>query len=262
MNVKGVEIKIMRGPRSPGAVALDRAFSVQGDIYAYEKKVRRVCACALKKAKSARKRKIDFFLSEKSAIVFPPVATAKIWTQEVYRHIKEDEPALKEISIFLPEAKVFKIFDKTIRGYLIHLLEVLTQGSFVTVDTIVEVEGGIVLIRRSHPPFGWALPGGFVDYGESLEEAAAREALEETGLRVKHLRQMHTYSKPGRDPRFHTITTVFVARAQGEPKAASDAQEADVFDSRSWQRLHLAFDHKEILADYLRFKEGQAYGTK
>ncbi|HAJ56283.1 MAG TPA: NUDIX hydrolase [Candidatus Omnitrophica bacterium] len=149
---------------------------------------------------------------------------------------------------------MFDVFDRTIRGYLAHLLEVLTQGPYVTVDTIIEVDGGIVLIKRSNPPFGWALPGGFVDYGESLEEAAAREAFEETGLRVKDLRQMHTYSAPGRDPRFQTITTVFTCRAKGAPKAASDAQDAGIFTPATWRNVHIAFDHKKILADYQKSK--------
>ena len=80
-------------------------------------------------------------------------------------------------------------------------------------DIIIEIEGGIVLIERKNPPFGWALPGGFVDYGESFEQAAVREALEETGLRVTLTRQFHTYSDPGRDPRQHTASTVFIATA-------------------------------------------------
>jgi ADP-ribose pyrophosphatase YjhB (NUDIX family) len=96
----------------------------------------------------------------------------------------------------------------------------------ITVDIIIELDEGIVLIERKNPPHGWALPGGFVDYGESLEAAATREAKEETGLEVELLRQFHTYSDPGRDPRGHTVSTVFVARASGVPQAADDAQAA------------------------------------
>ncbi len=87
-----------------------------------------------------------------------------------------------------------------------------------TVDIIIELPDGIVLIQRKNPPEGWALPGGFVDYGESLEQAAVREAKEETSLDVELVRQLHTYSDPSRDTRFHTITTVFIATATGHPK--------------------------------------------
>src|SRR5512136_648217 len=93
-----------------------------------------------------------------------------------------------------------------------------------TVDIIIEIESkGIVLIKRKNPPHGWAIPGGFVDYGESLEEAAVREAKEETNLDVKLVRQLHTYSDPNRDPRHHSISTVYVAKAKGLPKAEDDA---------------------------------------
>src|SRR5215831_17452814 len=99
-----------------------------------------------------------------------------------------------------------------------------------TVDTIIELEGGgIVLIRRKNPPPGWALPGGFIDYGESAEDAAVREALEETSLRVRLVELLHVYSDPARDPRQHTIATVFIAKASGIPHGADDAAEAAVF---------------------------------
>lgn len=121
-----------------------------------------------------------------------------------------------------------------------------------TVDIIIEVPaGGIVLIRRAKPPYGWALPGGFVEYGETLEEAARREAREETGLEVQLLGQFHAYSAPDRDPRQHTITVVFVATAQGDPRAADDAAAVGVFPLEDLPEP-LAFDHARILADYRR----------
>ncbi|MFH0876645.1 MAG: NUDIX hydrolase [Candidatus Omnitrophota bacterium] len=130
----------------------------------------------------------------------------------------------------------------------------ICQGPFVTVDAIIETSGGVVLIKRSNPPFGWAIPGGFVDYGESLEKAVAREAKEETSLVVRNLKQMHTYSDPFRDPRFHTVTTVFVGQAKGRPRAASDAQDAKIFTPEEWCKLPLAFDHRRVLEDYLKRK--------
>ncbi len=118
-----------------------------------------------------------------------------------------------------------------------------------TVDIIIELKGGIILIKRKNPPQGWALPGGFVDYGETLESAAVREAKEEIGLDVELIRQFHTYSDPRRDPRHHTITTVYIAKAQGTAIAGDDAKEAGVFQKEALPKK-IAFDHKEILNDY------------
>ena len=117
-----------------------------------------------------------------------------------------------------------------------------------TVDIIIEIGGGIVLIKRRNPPHGWAIPGGFVDYGETLEAAAVREAKEETGLDVVLVRQMHSYSNPARDPRFHTVSTVFIARGKGVPHADDDAAEARIFTADNLPEL--VFDHHQILADY------------
>lgn len=119
-----------------------------------------------------------------------------------------------------------------------------------TVDIIIEVgDRGIVLIKRKNPPLGWAIPGGFVDYGESLEDAAVREAKEETCLDVTLIRQLHTYSRPDRDPRHHAISTVFLARASGIPKAADDAAGLGLFTQDNLPHP-IVFDHTEILEDY------------
>lgn len=117
-----------------------------------------------------------------------------------------------------------------------------------TVDIIIEIGDQIVLIERKNPPFGWALPGGFVDYGESYETAALREAEEETNLKVSELSQFRTYSDPGRDPRGHTASTVFIGKADGAPCAGDDASRAELFTKDNLPTL--AFDHAKILADY------------
>ncbi len=124
------------------------------------------------------------------------------------------------------------------------------QNPIPTVDIIIEIEPrGIVLIKRKNPPYGWALPGGFVDYGESLEEAALREAKEETNLDVQLVKQFHTYSDPRRDPRHHSISTVYIAKAKGIPQAKDDALEIGIFNESNLPD-EIAFDHREILKDY------------
>lgn len=126
------------------------------------------------------------------------------------------------------------------------------QNPLPTVDIIIEIESkGIILIRRKNPPLGWALPGGFVDYGESLEEAATREAKEETDLEVKLDKQLHTYSDPKRDPRHHSISTVYIAKAKGEPQAKDDAVEIGIFNESNLPG-EIAFDHRSILNDYFK----------
>jgi len=161
----------------------------------------------------------------------------------------------KEVS----EVKSFPKSDLPLLTFSSHK-EIITdsfrtyRNPFPTVDTIVEMDKGIVLINRKNPPFGWALPGGFVNYGESLEEAARRETKEETNLDIKELRQFRVYSSPQRDPRCHTITTVFTARSQGKMKARDDAKKIKVF-RREELPQELAFDHRQILEDYFTSKE-------
>jgi 8-oxo-dGTP diphosphatase len=126
------------------------------------------------------------------------------------------------------------------------------KNPFPTVDIIIEMEkGGIILINRKNPPFGWALPGGFVDYGETLEAAAIREAEEETSLKIVLQYLLGAYSDPARDPRQHNISVVFVARATGSPKAADDAKDVGIFHENFIPK-DLAFDHHKILRDYFK----------
>jgi 8-oxo-dGTP diphosphatase len=124
-----------------------------------------------------------------------------------------------------------------------------------TVDVIIETPGEkIVLIERKNPPPGWALPGGFVDSGETLAAAARREAMEETGLDVELTELFHCYSDPRRDPRQHTVSAVFIGRPRGgfEPKGSDDAARAGRFALDELPEL--AFDHGTILADYRAYR--------
>ena len=130
----------------------------------------------------------------------------------------------------------------------------IPRNPYPTVDIIIEVGlGKIVLIQRKNSPPGWALPGGFVDYGESLEAAAIREAHEETGLEIVLQEQFHAYSHPNRDPRQHTLSVVFIAKAQGQPQGSDDAADAQAFDPTQLPDL-IAFDHRQIITDYLTYK--------
>jgi ADP-ribose pyrophosphatase YjhB (NUDIX family) len=125
----------------------------------------------------------------------------------------------------------------------------IPKTPLLAVDVIIEVNEGIVLIKRQNPPYGWAIPGGFVDCGETIEQAVIREAKEETGLDIEDVKQFHSYSDPKRDPRNHTVSIIFIATASGTPNAGDDAKEAEVF-SRDNLPKEIAFDHRQILDDY------------
>lgn len=139
--------------------------------------------------------------------------------------------------------KILRDFEKTYKNPI------------PTVDAIVEMEGGLVLIKRKNPPYGWALPGGFVDYKESLEDAVRREVKEEINLEIDNMHQLRTYSEPNRDPRFHTISTVFVVKAKGKLRPGDDAGGVRIFPRDNLPR-DIAFDHKKIIKDYLQSKKG------
>jgi 8-oxo-dGTP diphosphatase len=127
------------------------------------------------------------------------------------------------------------------------------RGPSPTVDVVIALPGDrVVLVRRKNPPPGWALPGGFVDEGETLEAAAAREAKEETGLDVTLTALLYVYSDPRRDPRRHTLSAVYLGEAAGTPAGGDDAAEARAF---GWGALPapIAFDHADILRDARRF---------
>ena len=206
---------------------------------------------------------------------FPAVGAAKIITQEIMKCARDSGTTLREVTFCLYDEETFAVFERTVRGYIDHVVRKLGFGPYVTVDIIIECSAkllkqfgetspessdsggpnGIVLIERLNPPCGWALPGGFVDYGESLEVAALREAKEETNLDLVDLRQFHTYSAPGRDPRFHTIATVFIAEGQGEPRSGDDAAGLRIVRYEDLLQLDYAFDHKEIIEEYLIEKD-------
>jgi len=206
--------------------------------------------------KSAEKLKI-------SSLAFPALGcgaggvsvgqVATVMVEEVLRHTACFSYPSKLFFVLWSEQD-FNTFLEAAEPLLAQLSRKAFRNPLPTVDIIIEVAGGIVLVERKNYPAGWALPGGFVDYGESLEEAAVREAREETGLQLTNLKQFHTYSRPGRDPRFHTIATVFTASSTGTPKAGDDAAAIGIFSRQNLPGT-LAFDHGSILNDYFAWRK-------
>ena len=182
------------------------------------------------------------------------IGAAKILAQEILRVARHAPQSLKIIKICLLAPDQKTVFERQVLGYLRHILDTLGLGPYATVDIIIERPEGLVLIERSNPPYGWALPGGFVDCGESLEAAAGREAKEETGLDLEDLQQFHVYSDPDRDPRFHTISTVFTAVGIGAPQFGDDARGLRIIPYAQLLSHTYAFDHGRIIADYLRLR--------
>ena len=218
MKIKGCEIKVVKADITPL-----KADAIVNAAHNDETKIRDSFRDSLEAADASGLKSISFTVPSRGRGAFPLLASAKIMAQEVWRYLREEQSKLKEITFCLDDQETFAIFETGVIKYLEHILYKLQNGPFSTVDAIIEINGGIVLIERKNPPFGWALPGGFVDYGESLEDAVVREAKEETSLDISGVKQFHTYSDPKRDPRFHTIGTVYIAQAEGKPQAGDDA---------------------------------------
>jgi O-acetyl-ADP-ribose deacetylase (regulator of RNase III)/ADP-ribose pyrophosphatase YjhB (NUDIX family) len=225
------------------------------DFKTDEVKIRNACKSSLYAAGQLKINSIVFPALGCGTGGFALLASAKIMAQEVLKYLRQKNTTLGEVIFCLNNQEAFTVFKKGVLGYLEYVTTKLSGGPYVTVDAIIELPEGIVIIKRSNPPFGWALPGGFVDYGESLEEAVIREAKEETNLDLIKVRQFHTYSDPKRDPRFHTIGTVFIAKAKGIPEAGDDAAGLKVIKLKEIEKLQLAFDHKKVLKDYLKTKK-------
>jgi len=260
MKIKNIEIEIIQGDIS-GLKAGLVVPSFMGDA-PDEQSIRDYCRRYLQKAKAEAAGSIAFPALGCGQGQLPVVGAAKIMAQEVMKFAKFEKSSVARVIFCLDREDLYRQFEQTVSGYLTHIQDDLGNGPYVTVDIIIELPEGIILIERSNPPYGWALPGGFVDNGESLETAAVREAKEETNMDLEGLRQFHTYSDPGRDPRFHTVSTVFIAGGKGTPQSGDDAKGLKVVKYADLTKLAYAFDHNKIIEDYIREarKAGKAVG--
>lgn len=257
------EEAIKLGPKEVGESVVTSAGKLQAkyvihastmamDFKTDEFKIRKAAATALKRAQEYKMSSLSFCALGCGVGKFPYKDCAKVMSQEVFRYLRETtSPSLKKIVFVLKSRQVYEIFKKQVLSYLEHLMRKVSQGPFLTVDGVVEYGQGIVLVKRLNPPFGWALPGGFVDYGETVEEAVKREIKEEINLDFVDFKQLKVYSNPLRDPRFHTVSVVFKGIGKGKLQAASDAKEAEVF-KLDFLPEHIAFDHRQIIDDYIK----------
>jgi 8-oxo-dGTP diphosphatase len=252
MKIKNTIITLIRRP--PASIGLKIVVAPPGEER--EEKIRAYYHRALCKAARQKCASIVFSISDDGVSADALSITAKIMAQEIFRLLHEDAHALKKIVVSASSKNAYAACKKNTLGYLDYI-EYKLKSPFLTVDAIIEYKGGIILIKRSNPPLGWAMPGGFVDYGESLEDAVIREAKEETNLDIYDLKQLHTYSDPRRDPRFHTVCTVFIANGKGTPRAGDDAAGIRVVSPKELKTIYFAFHHGLVLEDYLKFKAGK-----
>lgn len=252
MKIKDTVITVRRRACAPAAGPA----VIPAPVDAREERVRAHFHKGLLQAASRRRRSLAFVIDGNGRDSACLLAQAKILAQEIYRLLHEERHSLKRIDILACGPGSYAACRKNALAYMDYI-EYRLKSPFLTVDAIIEYKGGIVLIKRSNPPFGWAIPGGFVDYGESLEDAVVREAREETNLEIHGLRQVHTYSEPGRDPRFHTVCTVFGAKGKGIPRAGDDAADIRVVRPHELETVDFAFDHGKVIRDYLKFKAGK-----
>ncbi len=182
---------------------------------------------------------------------FPVSGVARIVAQEIRRLLKRGHGGLQHIVINVNGESNLQQYQDIFEGYIKHLEVDLGKEPYQTVDLIIEMPEGLVVIERSNPPYGWALPGGFIDPGEDAQTAARREAKEETNLELGGLREFAVYNQPGRDPRFETSTTVFIGSGMGQPRSGDDAQDLKIMPYHELLGADFAFDHGRIVSDYI-----------
>lgn len=249
MNVRGVNIDIVL---VPGTEDLNTAPLEGYDLVKAQDPFRQRVRTMFERAHQRRIEEFELSGLDNRYPDFPIIGAAKIVAQETLRAVKKSAQPFKTISIQVPGERTRELFRKTLEGYIQHIENDLGEEPYYTVDLIIELPEGLVLIERSNPPYGWALPGGFIDPGEEPKEAAVREAKEETNLDLDNVTEFKTYGEPGRDPRFQTVSTVFIAKGVGQPHFGDDAKGLKIIPYSELLNFKYAFDHKKIIQDYLR----------
>jgi 8-oxo-dGTP diphosphatase len=239
MKIKNTQIKIVRKN-----IKVELGFKD-------DQSLRKFVEIKLEQADKLKQKKLYLASSQLEKAKLPIQGIAKIMAQAILKYLRTHESAIKEISICVPDS-VYKTFKENVYDYLDYMLYKMQHAPYVTVDMIIERPDGIIMIERSNPPYGWALPGGFVDYGETLENAAIRETKEETDLKLLNPKQLGAYSNPKRDPRFHTIAVAFVAKGVGQPKSGDDAKDLKIVPYKNLLKVKYCFDHRQIVLDYLK----------
>ena len=247
LRIKDVEIEVVNKivDQDKVSVFVDHVDEVDIDV------LRSTVKAALYKLDEQGKGSIAFAILCCGKGELPFEHSSKVMAQQVFKYVKEvEDPNVKRIIFAVENKKAYEVFKRNVEGYLGYMVHKGLLGPYVTVDGIVEHGGGIVLIERSNPPLGYALPGGFVDYNESVEDAVVREIKEETNLDFTDIKLFKVSSDPDRDPRFHTVSVIFSGVGKGTLCAGDDAANAHVIKSDNIPDT-MAFDHREIIEEYL-----------
>lgn len=178
--------------------------------------------------------------------------SSKIMAQEIFKFVHFDTPgSVEKITFALFSDEAVEAFESNVKNYIEYIYQKIQKGPFITVDGIIPMGDGIILIERSNPPSGWALPGGFVDWGETVEEAVKREVKEETNIDTGKLEFFGVYSSADRDPRFHTVSCVYIIEPKNKDfKASSDAKNIALYSKEQLKSIKIAFDHREIIEKF------------
>jgi ADP-ribose pyrophosphatase YjhB (NUDIX family) len=256
MILRGVEISVVKAELDSVSAGLRIERVAQSTIECVRESVLR----ALMQAESSGITSVAFAALGCTDGGLPKAHSSKVIAQEIFRYIKDvpfgKTPQVTSITIAVDDDDTKAVFVKNIEGYIGYMSHKGLLGPYLTVDGIVEYDNGIVLIERTNPPLGYALPGGFVDYGETVEHAVVREIKEETNLEFSDIVLLGVTSDPTRDARFHTVSVVYYGKGSGMLRAGDDACAAHVFALDALPQ-EIAFDHRQLIEKYIAKKNAR-----